>query len=629
MTSDEIQKAEAIVREWFWQPDSWHRKSILRYYESAPIQPDVLQLVIAYLKQQETDSLFILNKELQLGEAWKATDAWFQTSPSDKWAGTESTKIRIYQAFKPKADESDGPYTVENGCKYLVTHEFHWDVAEVPALPASSSGVNYTLQGVTRDKETGLYSCVIEKRETVQQDVDEYVGAETIFERKKFEQHLGVKQQNVSGTGKQASAGGGTLVERRVSKNPDCTSDVENETTVEKPVQNAVVKVEKTWEGTIRTTKHVNQPGPSSTIPAKPGSSVTNEKKPGGYYDHTVVEADETPLGVKGRTCSKTIFEHVDEEVENVPNDPGQQHGSAGGGTRVEFSSSMTRFGTWDKKQITYVEQPVQNAVKEFRKTVQGTVVTTTDRNQPSPLNGSGLKVGETRRSEKTRGGLYDNTTSLVEDEPAGLIRKSCDRVTSVHTDEETNNVKEKPSSVEQTAEVNKRKTKLIRQTDAATWDETEQVTTWEPTQHTETWSDAYSTHTHCTYRNQPHPLKPTGGDRVICSFAQNDHGSYDGSYTVTSGRDAFGGGLPMWSKPFTVNKKVYLQKPGGKLVCRTVTAEGKAVYGYVNNVIDEVSDGESCEFAGLKSDYRLAGRDFAYGEKYWNITVGQETEVK
>ena len=61
MTSDEIQKAEEIVREWFWQPDSWHRKSILRYYESAPIQPDVLQLVIAYLKQQETDSLFILN----------------------------------------------------------------------------------------------------------------------------------------------------------------------------------------------------------------------------------------------------------------------------------------------------------------------------------------------------------------------------------------------------------------------------------------------------------------------------------------------------------------------------------------------------------------------------------------
>ena len=142
MTSEDIQKAEAIVREWFWQPDSWHRKSVVRYYESAPIQPDVLQLVIDYLKQQETDRLFILNQELPLGEAWKATDAWFQTSPNDKWAGTDSTKIRIYQAFKPKADESDGPYTVENGCKYLVTHEFHWDVTAIPTLPASSSGVN-------------------------------------------------------------------------------------------------------------------------------------------------------------------------------------------------------------------------------------------------------------------------------------------------------------------------------------------------------------------------------------------------------------------------------------------------------------------------------------------------------
>lgn len=75
MTSEEMLNAESIIKEWFWQPDSWHRKSVVRYYESAPIQPDVLQLVIAYLKQQETDRLFILNKELPLGETWKATDA--------------------------------------------------------------------------------------------------------------------------------------------------------------------------------------------------------------------------------------------------------------------------------------------------------------------------------------------------------------------------------------------------------------------------------------------------------------------------------------------------------------------------------------------------------------------------
>ena len=293
MTSEDIQKAEAIVREWFWQPDSWHRKSVVRYYESAPIQPDVLQLVIAYLKQQETERLFILNKELPLGETWKATDAWFQTSPSDKWAGTESTKIRIYQAFKPKADESDGPYTVENGCKYLVTHEFHWDVEAIPTLPASSSGVNYTLQGVTRDKETGLYSCVIEKRETVQQDVDLYDTAKTIFEVKQEEQHLGVKSSEVATTGQQASAGDGVLVERQLRKNPDCTTDVINEVTKEEPVSDAQVVVRKTIRGTWKRSVQRNQvPDKEEKDPVVEdvGESVEREKTPGNRRNVTTTE---------------------------------------------------------------------------------------------------------------------------------------------------------------------------------------------------------------------------------------------------------------------------------------------------------------------------------------------------
>lgn len=318
MTSEDIQKAEAIVREWFWQPDSWHRKSVVRYYESTPIQPDVLQLVIAYLKQQETDRLFILNKELQLGEVWKATDAWFQTSPSDKWAGTESTKIRIYQAFKPKADESDGPYTVENGCKYLVTHEFHWDVAAIPTLPASSSGVNHTLQGVTRDKETGLYSCVIEKRETVQQDVELYDTAKTIFEGRQEEQHLGVKASEVATTGQQASAGDGVLVERQLRKNPDCTTDVINEVTKEKPVADAQVVVRKTIRGTWKRSVQRNQvPDKEEKDPVVEdvGESVEREKTPGNRRNVTTNEfesaASEGDIELSGE-CDLSALEHAD-----------------------------------------------------------------------------------------------------------------------------------------------------------------------------------------------------------------------------------------------------------------------------------------------------------------------------
>lgn len=288
MTSEDIQNAEEIVREWFWQPDSWHRKSVVRYYESAPIQPDVLQLVVAYLKQQETDRLFILNKELPLGEKWKATDAWFQTSPSDKWAGTDSTKIRIYQAFKPKADESDGPYTVENGCKYLVTHEFHWDVAAIPTLPASSSGVNYTLQGVTRDKETGLYSCVIEKRETVQQDVELYDSSKSIYETIQRESHIGVKATDLPTTGQAASVGNGLLVERQVSKNGDCTSNVENTVRKEEPVSGAIVNVRRTIRGIWKSITERNQtPAATETDPSVDvGEVAEREKTPGNLRNN-------------------------------------------------------------------------------------------------------------------------------------------------------------------------------------------------------------------------------------------------------------------------------------------------------------------------------------------------------
>lgn len=289
MTSEDIQKAEAIVREWFWQPDSWHRKSVVRYYESAPIQPDVLQLVIDYLKQQETDRLFILNKELPLGETWKATDAWFQTSPSDKWAGTESTKIRIYQSFRPSSDESDGPYIVENGCKYLVTHEFHWDVAAIPTLPASSSGVNYTLQGVTRDKETGLYSCVIEKRETVQQDVELYNSSKSIYETIQRESHIGVKATDLPTTGQAASVDNGVLVERQVSKNGDCTSNVENTVRKEEPVSGAIVNVRRTIRGIWKRITERNQtPAATETDPSVAiGNAEEREKTPGNLRNVT------------------------------------------------------------------------------------------------------------------------------------------------------------------------------------------------------------------------------------------------------------------------------------------------------------------------------------------------------
>ena len=479
MTSEEILKAEKIIREWFWQPDSWHRKSVVRYYESAPIQPDVLQLVVSYLKQQETDSLFILNKQISLGETWKATDAWFQTSPSDKWAGTESTKIRIYQAFKPKTDESDGPYTVENGCKYRVTHEFHWDVTEIPSLPASSSGINYTLQGVTRDKETGLFSCVVEMRETVQQDVSAYGTSETVFEKRSEEQHLGVKQSSVASTGKKASVSKGKLVRRKVTKNPDCTSDVENETVEEKPASNVEIRVRKTLRGTVTAKKSRNQNSPVSTTGLAVGETRSSEMTPGGLYDNTVETVTAQAAGQIRRDCAKTIFEHADTTVTNMVSAPSDKEAhAAGSGKTYSKSTRKTEEGTFDVTEQSTVETPVSNAVVVRRKTLRGTVSTTTHRNQTSLVDVSEMKVGETRRSEKTPGGRFNNTIETVVPEPAGEIQHDCDKTIFEHRDTSVTNQAEAPADKEAaSAGGGKTYRKSTRMTEEGTFDVTEQST--------------------------------------------------------------------------------------------------------------------------------------------------------
>ena len=508
MTSEEIQKAEAIVREWFWQPDSWHRKSVVRYYESAPIQPDVLQLVITYLKQQETDRLFILNKELQLGETWKATDAWFQTSPSDKWAGTESTKIRIYQAFKPKADESDGPYTVENGCKYLVTHEFHWDVAEVPTLPASSSGVNYTLQGVTRDKETGLYSCVIEKRETVQQDVALYDTAKTIFETVQDEQHLGVKQNDVASTGQQASAANGVLVKRQLRKNPDCTTDVVNETTIEEPVSGATV---------------------------------------------------------------------------------------------------------------------------EYRKTLRGSTQTVVDRNQQNPVSGSGLAVGEIRRSEKTPGGLYNNSTTTKGTDPVGKIAQSCQIQSAEHTDTRVDNQLDEPSEIEQTAEVNKLKIKIVRRTDDDNYDVEERTTTFAPQNSgAKTWTDGDgTTYEALNYRNQAQPILPTGGSASSANFQLNAHGSYDGGYLKRTFSGSSGSGGAAFHHSLNLSKYQVTKVAGGKTKVRPWTVNVDVYGGEFQAVLQNVlgpseTPPKDFPWIGCYSHVEGGGKN-AIGYKYNWARAGRE----
>ena len=370
LSETERAAAAAIVNGWLWQPAEGHNyrfryatRTLTRFCEAASLQPDEMRLVIEFLRGQEVGDggISLMNRMVDLGTGWKAKDAWYQTMPGERWGNTESTKVRIYQVlFQAPADakDGDGPYLVENGCQYRVSHTFYWDVEALPSVPASESGVAYALQGVTRDRETGLFSCVIERRERVQQDVAEYVSSETAFATTKDEQHLGVKAGKVAAAGKAARVGGGTMVRRRVSKNADCTSDVQNETVVEKPVKGASVEYRKTLRGTSKRTVDRNQPAALNGSGLKIGEMRRSEKTDGGLWNNETQQTTAEPAGVIGASCAAGGLTHADATTENVAAKPTVEQGAPGVNEELRAEARRTEDGTWDVSRTRIVYTP-------------------------------------------------------------------------------------------------------------------------------------------------------------------------------------------------------------------------------------------------------------------------------
>lgn len=538
LSETEKATAEQIVGQWFWQAAEGHAyryrhavTTLTRFYESAPMEADALRLVMEYLRSQEGITSLSLNHKVHEYEtAWDAKDAWYQTAPGQSWHGTESTKVRIYQTLiQRKGDETaDGPYTVEDGCAYKVTHTFYWDVADLPSLPASSSGIAYTLQGVTRDRESGLFSCVIEKRERVQQDVAEYFTQKTAFETRREEQHLGVRANAVASTGKAASVKNGVLVRRKVTKNADCTSDVANETVTEVKAEGAVERVSAGLDGTTTTTVNRNMPEKADATALDIGESVENAQTEGGLWTQTITTFVKNAILRIANGCRKTIFEHSHTTATVQGEDPGfTEAAEAAGGVITEKSVRRTSTGAYQVEKHTTTETPVSEAVVETRRTVSGTVTTRLDRNQPSASQTSNLAVGESVRVEKTPGGLYNNQKTTTA--PTGAtLQTGCEKSGDVtHTDVEVKNEAAAKTGCT-TAAPNVVRRTVSRLNENGTYNNETQTTTYAPKSVTTTGGTSVVTESVTAGINQTAVPTATPGvnRRVDVSASLNDHGS-------------------------------------------------------------------------------------------------------
>lgn len=359
MTSEDIEKAKRIVSTWAWQPAEgqlyrykYAINTYTRFYESPSLQPDEIKLVIEYLKSgYEETKIELLGKKYDFGGKWVAKSAWLQTMPGEKWNGTESTRVRIYQILaqpNESGQTGDGPYSIEDGCQYKVEHTFFWNVETMPKVPKASSGVEWRMLSVSRNDETGYFTCVLEKRERVQQDVAEYGAAETAFESRKEEQHLGVKQEKVASTGKAASVGSGKMVERQIRKNADCTSDVVNVTRQEKSAPGAVVVVRKSLRGTTKTVTDRNQSSKLGEKGLKVGEERRSEQTEGKLWNNTVSTTTGEGAGKIGEECTKSAGEHTHIETENVAEKPTTEIASTAVNEEERIQARQTEERTWD-----------------------------------------------------------------------------------------------------------------------------------------------------------------------------------------------------------------------------------------------------------------------------------------
>ena len=472
----------------------WHGDTLIRYVETAPADPDFAAGLLDFLKSPESvhgfdtpeeageavqhfTGMTVYNKPANLTAEWKPVSAWYEQQEGQVDERTKLKLIRVYQALQKckEGGEGDGPYTVENGCRYKVTFTYHWKVDHLPEVPQGTSGVGYTLEQVSRDDETGLWSCCLVKRERVRQDVDEYTAEMTEFEARTEEQHLGVKQGEAAG--KPASAANGVLVKRQVRKNEDCTSDIVNETVTERPVEGAAETVERTLRAEVTVTEDRNMESPLAKTGLKVGESVRNERTPGGRWNRRKSVTKPTPPdGPIRKTCRKTVFEHSHAETEVTGTAPVMGHAAEpGGGKTVQETVRHLDDNTYEHETETREEQAVEDAVEEVHKTIRGTRRTRINRSMPAKASVAALKIGERIRNEQTEGGRWTQTIESVDPTPAGKIQESCQKTALQHIHQRTENVAQDPGAVE-AEEVSGGviHRKEVRRTDEGTFDVTE-----------------------------------------------------------------------------------------------------------------------------------------------------------
>ena len=154
-----------------------------------------------------------------------------------------------------------------------------------------------------------------------------------------------------------AEAAGGVITEKSVRRTSTGAYQIEEHTTTETPVADAVIETRRTVSGTTVTKLDRNQPSASSTANLKVGESVRVEKTPGGLYNNQKTTATATNATIQ-RGCEKSgDVTHTDVEVRNeAAAKPGCT--TAGANLVSRTVSRLNENGTYNNETQTTTYAP-------------------------------------------------------------------------------------------------------------------------------------------------------------------------------------------------------------------------------------------------------------------------------
>jgi hypothetical protein len=321
-----------------------------------------------------------------IGGNWNLLFASYEKLPN-------GDEYRFKHALTNAGSSVGEAYVTENNCTFRVTITFYWRQTAMPTpVTAGTSGVTYTIGGVTRDTRTGLYSYYVEKREQLTTRIAEHKVGETDFDTTYEQTYLGVRETS-SGSGVYTKDDTGAVIAglwtvgvgtqgtrytQSISKNANCTADVTQRKTVAKELDNAVVSyTQDVFTKKAGVTNRNKMTAAAATYVAVSGGKVTEERAErngDGTFNNVKEERTEITEAKGVDAPAVQVLEESAEGTVTTLEHAGQVAAQAlpavpTEGTLVTVTNTKSLFGRFTQRIRTAVSSVWENRERRVSRT--------------------------------------------------------------------------------------------------------------------------------------------------------------------------------------------------------------------------------------------------------------------